>query len=349
VVKSFVSRSQTRVHSMVNFTVAIPTYNGEFRLPEVLEKLRSQIYPETLSWEVLVVDNNSRDNTARVVREYQKDFPVPLRYSLELKQGAAFARKRAIQEAQSDLLGFLDDDNIPTETWVAAAYAFARSRPQVGAFGSQIHGEYEVEIPPGFDCLLPFLAITERGDLPLRYEPQKKLLPPSAGLVMRKQAWLECVPQHAILGGRTEASMLTGEDLEMLSHIQQSAQWEVWYNPAMEITHKIPRHRLERAYLLSFFQGIGYSRFITRMLSVKQWQRPLVALVYAVNDLRRIALHFLKHHAHLKTDLVAACQMQLFVSSFLSPFYLWKNGYFSRRKQDAIAPRPIESLSSQRP
>ncbi|OZH52334.1 glycosyl transferase, partial [Hydrocoleum sp. CS-953] len=113
---------------MTDFTVVIPTYNGAERLPLVLDKLRSQINTEGLSWEVIVVDNNSKDNTQKVVREYQKNCPQPmiLRYFFEEKQGAGFARKKAVQSANSPLIGFLDDDNIPAQNWVAAAYEFAQ-------------------------------------------------------------------------------------------------------------------------------------------------------------------------------------------------------------------------------
>lgn len=319
----------------VEFTVAIPTYNGEQRLPDVLERLRSQV-GAAFAWEILVVDNNSDDGTARLVQQYQADFPHPIRYCFEPRQGAAFARRCAVQAAQSDLIGFLDDDNLPASDWVAAARRFAQSHPQAGAYGSQIHGEFEAELPPNFDRLLPFLAITERGAEPLRYEPGRKLLPPSAGLVVRRQAWLACVPPHTVLGGRTAGSMLTGEDLEVLSHIQRSP-WEIWYNPEMELTHKIPRQRLERSYLLAFFRGIGHSRFVTRMLSVQPPLRPLMWLAYTLNDLRKIVKHALRHRLRLRTDLVAACEMQLFVSSLLSPLYLWRNGYLRGAPQPPAA------------
>lgn len=59
---------------MLDFTVAIPTYNGANRLPLVLEKLRSQINTENISWEVIIVDNNSSDNTSKIVQDYQSRF-----------------------------------------------------------------------------------------------------------------------------------------------------------------------------------------------------------------------------------------------------------------------------------
>lgn len=319
---------------MRDFTVAIPTYNGEHRLPEVLDKLLTQIDTEHFSWEVIVVDNNSKDNTAKVVQAYQAKWPEKssLRYLQEKKQGAAFARQRAIEAANSPVIGFLDDDNLPAPNWVAAAYKFAKEYPNAGAFASRIHPLYEIEPPNNFHRIAPFLAITNRGPNPLRYEPSKKVLPPSAGLVVRKQAWLESVPDRLILTGRANGKMLTSEDLEALSYIQRSS-WEIWYNPAMQIHHKIPHWRLEKNYLIPFIRGIGLSRHVTRMLSVKPWQRPMAILAYMANDIRKILVHVLKYRTQVKTDVVAACEMHLYLTSLMSPFFIWKKVHLDSQTQ----------------
>ncbi|MEH2446948.1 MAG: hormogonium polysaccharide biosynthesis glycosyltransferase HpsE [Nostoc sp.] len=317
----------------LDITVAIPTYNGESRLPELLERLQNQLHTENLSWEIIVVDNNSTDNTAKVVQTYQQNWrcPYPLKYRFEARQGAAYARKRAVAEAKGRFIGFLDDDNYPVSNWVSQAVAFGEKYPNVGAYGSQIHPDWEVKPPENFQRIAPFLAITERGNFPLLYEAAKKLLPPSAGLVVRKKAWLESVPDKSILTGRVKGNMLTSEDLEMLSYIQKVG-WEIWYNPEMEIYHKIPSFRLQKDYLIPFFRGIGLSRYVTRMVNVKYVYRPVALLAYMINDLRKITFHLIKYRAILKTDLVAACEMQLFLSSLISPFYILKTGYLTRDK-----------------
>ncbi|PMB49753.1 glycosyl transferase [Fischerella thermalis CCMEE 5201] len=321
------------MNKSIDFTVAIPTYNGASRLPELLERLRNQLYTEHFYWEIIVVDNNSTDDTAKLVQNYQKNWqcPYPLKYCFEPQQGAAYARKKAVTEAKGTLIGFLDDDNYPLSSWVAAAYSFGQKYPKVGAYGSQIHPDWEVKPPDNFQRIAPFLAITERGNLPLLYEPKKKLLPPSAGLVIRRQAWLESVPNQPILTGRITDNMLTSEDLEMLLYIQKKG-WEIWYNPEMEIYHKITSNRLQKDYLIPFFRGIGLSRYVTRMLNVKPWYKPIVFFAYIINDLRKIFLHLLLHRNKLQSDLVAACEMQLLLSSLLSPLYLYKNGYLKANK-----------------
>jgi glycosyltransferase involved in cell wall biosynthesis len=311
--------------SPIDITVCIPTYNGKKRLPEVLEALRSQIKTETIAWEIIVVDNNSTDLTAKVVQDYQADWPktCSLRYVFEETQGAAFARLRGVKEALGELIGFLDDDNVPESNWVAAAYAFGQEHPQAGAYGSRIKGEFEGKTPPRFWRIAPFFALTQRGDKPLQYLPHQRILPPSAGLVVRKQAWLASVPEKVMLSGGRTGDLLPGEDIESMAYIQQ-AGWEVWYSPSLKVTHKIPSSRLERDYLISFFQRIGWSRYITRIVRYQPWQRPIIILLYMLSDLRKLIQHWFKYRQSLETDIVAACELELFVSSFLSPLYFFK-------------------------
>lgn len=311
---------------MVDFTIAIPTYNGANRLPQVLDKLRSQTDVEQISWEVIVVDNNSSDNTAEVVKQYQENWlsNVPLRYCFEPQQGAAFARLQAVQEAQGSLIGFLDDDTLPAPNWISTAVLFGKKHPKAGAYGSQIHGVYEVEPPPEFGRIACFLAIIERGSQPHLYHPKMKMLPPSAGLVVRQQAWLENVPEKPFLSGRSGQSILNSEDLEVVMYIQ-NAGWEIWYNSEMHLYHQIPRQRLERDYLLYLMRSTGLARHYIRMLRLKPWQRPLLFPLGFFNDCRKALTYYLKHRTKLKSDTVAACEMEFLRSSLVSPFYLWRN------------------------
>jgi glycosyltransferase involved in cell wall biosynthesis len=314
----------TLFENTVDFTVAIVTYNGAARLPNVLEKLKEQVETESICWEILLVDNNSTDQTPEIIKSFQNQssFPIPLRYTFELKQGAGYARQRAIQEAQSNLIGFLDDDNLPFNTWVISAYQFAQTHPNAGAYGSQIHGEYEVEPPPNFERIKAFLAITERGNKPLLYDPKSRFLPPSAGLVVRREAWLQTVPKSCALTGRIKDNMLTSEDLEALSYLQQS-NWEIWYNPQMEVFHKIPKNRLTRDYLMAHLGGIGLSRYITRTVGIKPIFIPLIVIAYWVNDLKKIIIHIFKYGLFLKENIVAAAERELMVKSLISPLYFF--------------------------
>lgn len=312
--------------STVDLTVAIPTYNGDSRLPAVLNQLRAQVDTARITWEVIVADNNSQDNTAAVVRQYQEQWSdtLPLRYVFAAEQGAAFARQRAVEAARGSIVAFLDDDNIPAADWIANVYRFAQANPETGAFGSQIHGEFESPLPEELKDLACFLAVVERGQKPHLYEPLKKILPPGAGLAVRRSAWLESVPKRLFLNHKGKKAGLASEDLEAVLHIQK-AGWEVWHNPGMVVYHRIPTVRLQAKYLRSLFRCIGLSRFYIRMLGTRDWQRPLMVPAYIANDFRRLALHYLREGRDTSAlSLDESCKREYLHSTATSPFFLLK-------------------------
>lgn len=308
--------------NLLDFTVAIPTYNGAERLPKILEKLKAQTNLENITWEVIIVDNNSSDETAKVVQDYQlKQFlSVSLRYIFEPQQGAAYARIRAVKEAKSELIGFLDDDNLPDNQWITEAYAFSKDYPQAGAYAGQVHGDLEVEPPEYFDKIKQFLAIRKHGSKPRLFDPNNLQLPPAAALVVRKQAWLESVPSRPTLTGKLPGLMIQGDDYEPLLYIYK-AGWEIWYNPTMHTDHQIPQWRLERDYLLSLARGCGLATCQLRMINSKPWQKPIIFIRTLLGNLRRICWQYIKYQGKVKTELNAEFELEFYWGSFLSCFY----------------------------
>lgn len=307
----------------IAFTVAIPTYNGETRLPKVLERLRSQIGTEDISWEILIVDNNSSDSTAKVVEDYQANWleSVPLKYSFEPEQGAAFARQRAVREAKGEFVGFLDDDNLPTPDWVMQAYTFAQQYPKCGAFSGQIHGDFEVQPPENFKRIQGFLAIREHGSESHQFDPDNLRLPPAASLVVRKKAWCESVPSRPTLTGKLPGILVQGDDYEPLLYMHK-AGWEIWYNPALHTYHQIPRQRLEKDYLIALARGCGLATCQLRFINAKAWQKPSIFLRTLLGNLRRVLLYLIKYRRQLKTDLITGCEFAFFLGGLVSPFYV---------------------------
>ncbi|MBD2464445.1 glycosyltransferase family 2 protein [Oscillatoria sp. FACHB-1407] len=309
----------------LDFTVAIPTFNGAKRLPALLERLRSLTNPGAIAWEILIVDNNSNDDTAQVIADYQANwnYPFALRYCFEPEQGAAFARQRAVREAQGDLIGFLDDDNLPAPDWLTAAHTFAIEHPEAGAFSGQIHGEFEVEPPENFRKIQPYLAIRGHGSAPRLFSPPDLRLPPAACLIVRKQVWLDSVPARQILTGKRPGVLVQGEDYEPLLYIYK-AGWEIWYTPTLHTYHQIPKWRFERDYLLAVARGNGLATCQLRMILAQPWEKPIIFVRTLLGNLRRVCVHTLKYRNQLKTELVPAFELEFFWGSLLSPFYFLK-------------------------
>jgi glycosyltransferase involved in cell wall biosynthesis len=305
----------------VDFTVAICTYDGAQRLPRVLERLRQCYFYMRdrciqLRWDVLVIDNNSRDQTPEVVANYQATgfADRPLLYIRETTQGLAYARQRAIEAASSPIVGFLDDDNLPEPDWVVAAHEFMLATPRAAAIGSRVLPEYEVEPPANFDQIRGFLALTDRGDHPLLYQPAARVLPPGAGLVVRRDLWLKLVPPRLELIGRVGGFMIASEDLEAILHFQQ-AGWEIWYNPEMVVYHHIPEWRLTEDYLSRLMYGIGLSRYRTRMMRYPAYQQLPMLLLYTLSDLLRLLRHHWHYGVNWRSSIVAVAQRQLYLGS----------------------------------
>ena len=308
---------------MVDFSVAIRTYNRAERLPGLMAALRSQIGTDDLLWEIVIVDNNSTDSTAALISQLAPSLPVPLRYIYEPCQGAGIARRRAIEEAKGTFVGFLDDDNLPAGDWVITAYRFGLQHPKAAAFGSQIHGSFEVSPPRQFERIAAFLPVVERDQDVCFTAGQRRrsnLVPPGAGLIIRRQAWLAHVPSQLKLKGPVGNSLSAkGEDTEALLYLKQ-AGWDIWFHAKLHIYHLINKERFERHYLISFFKGIGRSRYTTRMISVRPWLRLPLTLLHMANDGRKLFWHYLRYCG--QQDIVVACERTLLRSSLLSPLAL---------------------------
>ncbi|NEQ34121.1 MAG: glycosyltransferase [Leptolyngbya sp. SIO4C5] len=321
---------------MIFVTVAIPTYNGEKRLSQVLDCLLQQVNLENISWEVLVVDNNSTDATAKITRRYQQTWPESsnLQYCFAARQGAAFARQKAVESASGEVIAFLDDDNLPAENWVEQVYQFAVAHPQAGAFGSRIHACFETEPPQQIsENIAPFLAIVNRGEDPHQYRVSQRVLPPGAGLAVRKQAWVESVPDNLFLNylGQYSSANTASEDLEVLIHIQKVG-WEIWHNPDMVVYHQISQERLQEQNVLMLLRRIGLSRFYVRMLRYPLWQRPFLGLLHFLLDIAKLLVHYLTlPFDQQRSHFERLCQREYLLTSLLSPFFLVKKYQSERR------------------
>lgn len=285
----------------LDFTIAIPTYNGATRLPKLLDSLLQQTEVEHLKWEIIIIDNNSADNTAEIIRNYQAKWncDFPLRYVQEKQQGLAFARTRAVNEARGESIGFLDDDNLPAPDWVKEAHAFGRQNPQAGAWSGQIHGQYEVEPPENFQRIQAFLAVREHGDKPFLFNPDILKLPPGAALVVRKKAWSENVPLQLVFKGRLGNSMLGGDDYEAIIYLHK-AGWLICYNPAMHVYHQISSCRLQKDYLLNLAKGCGLCHCQLRLTNAKGWRKIIIFFKIFLSNLHRLIKQIIKYRFNLK-------------------------------------------------
>jgi glycosyltransferase involved in cell wall biosynthesis len=129
---------------MPEISVIICTYNRSSSLKDLLESLLIQEVTEEFTYEVIVVDNNSGDNTKEIVDSYISKFQGRLRYLFEPRQGKPFALNLGIQEARGELLAFTDDDCILEKNYLVEIHkTFKEYGSKIGIVGGKISPKWE--------------------------------------------------------------------------------------------------------------------------------------------------------------------------------------------------------------
>ncbi|OGG26010.1 hypothetical protein A2960_05650 [Candidatus Gottesmanbacteria bacterium RIFCSPLOWO2_01_FULL_39_12b] len=100
---------------MESITIAIPTYNEEKYLPDCLTAIRNQSYKN--KFELLVIDNNSTDNTARIAKSFGA------RVVKESQKGSLFAKHCCFSQARGDIVVTTDADSVPPYNWLSCLLA----------------------------------------------------------------------------------------------------------------------------------------------------------------------------------------------------------------------------------
>lgn len=148
-------------------SVIIPTYNRSHMICDALESLCQQDLPAD-DFEVLVVDNNSKDETKQVVAQYianHKDCNI--RYIFEPRQGDYFARNRGAEEAKGKYLVFSDDDALFDTNYLSTILNLFETYPNVGVVGTRIVVKWENGTPARwikpYEYLLGALSYSSKG------------------------------------------------------------------------------------------------------------------------------------------------------------------------------------------
>ena len=147
-------------------SVVITTYNRAKLLADTLLSLADQQVSPAVRWEVIVVDNNSRDETEDVVRRCSETTSLRIRHVFEPRQGQSFARNRGIEAAEGAVILFTDDDIIPNPDWVSAMLRAIDADDCEGA-GGKVLPLWEGEVPSwlsGRSDLLSWLALVDSDE-----------------------------------------------------------------------------------------------------------------------------------------------------------------------------------------
>ncbi len=257
-------------------SVVICTYNPDRALlAEVLDALARQDAPPP--FELVLVDNNSEP---AVEASLLSGFGDRARVIREPRQGLANARACGIAETRSELLVFVDDDNILASDYLRHCARIAEEEPGLGVFAGRSVGRFAR--PPGWlhRRNIARFAVRDLGDEPLTGSGAKWGIwePFGAGMAVRRDIAEAFADMNEIAGGalplgRSGAAPATGED-SLFSRIADRLGYQVGYRPQLRLEHAIAEDRLSLKYLLKLIEGQGRSHAILEAMCGRMEAQP---------------------------------------------------------------------------
>jgi len=231
-------------------TVILCTHNRCQSLSKALESVAASEMPSSTVWEVLVVDNNSRDQTREVIEDYCRRHPGRFRYLFEPKPGKSHALNAGIREAHGEILAFIDDDVIVETNWLRNLTASLNGNTWAGA-GGRIFPEKNFSPPPwlpldGPNNMGGILALFDLGAAFVELDRP----PFGTNMAFQKKMFEKYGGFRLDLGPRP-GSELRNEDTEFGRRLLAAGE-RLRYEPSAKVYHRIPEERLTKGYFLKF-------------------------------------------------------------------------------------------------
>jgi glycosyltransferase involved in cell wall biosynthesis len=240
----------------IKISVVICTYNRCKTLAAAIDSVVIQAMPESLAWEILVVDNNSTDQTRQAVEALQRQYPERIRYVFEPEQGVSHARNTGVREARGEIVAFIDDDETAHPKWLEILTANLHDGQWSGA-GGRIVSRSDFSVPSWLSMTSWFasgpLALFDSGSQAGQlHEP-----PFSANMAYRKEVFDKYGLFRTDLG-RTGNNLISNEDTEFGRRVMGSGL-RLRYEPSALTYHPVEEIRLRRSYFLNWWFNKGRS------------------------------------------------------------------------------------------
>lgn len=235
-------------------TVGVCTWNRARALARLLESLERLEIPTGRRWELLVVDNNSTDDTPRVIADFAARLPLTALF--EPRQGKSYAQNTLIERAAGEWIFWLDDDQAPPSEWLNSHLAGIARRPDCDFFGGPIRPEFE-ETPPrwitgAWRILRGMYGELDYGPEPFDLNPKR--LASGGNFVVRTAAQREF--RYDIRLGRTTTDFIGGEEHDLQLRMLRAGLRGSW-NPGPPMRHFIEPARMSFAHVRKYFRGSG--------------------------------------------------------------------------------------------
>jgi glycosyltransferase involved in cell wall biosynthesis len=279
-------------------SVVLCTYNRSDLLKGCLESLCAQTLDKS-HYEIIVVDNNSSDNTFEVTREFLGQ--ENLRYMVETTPGLSHARNRGLREAQGKYVAYLDDDARAADTWLEVANNALQSiRPELDCLGGPYRPFYTTPKPEWF---LDQYEIRGFGDSP-RYLKSNEYISGS-NMIWAKES-LHKIGGFNVNTGVIGNQLRLGEETNAIDNLWQLCkQPQTYYSPDLIIYHLVPDYKMTVPYRLK--RKFAEGQYQAAQVKLSGLSGKLIFVARQVFQLFKASLRFLwkaRAHSHWQNWVV---------------------------------------------
>lgn len=238
--------AENNMDSGVDASVVVCTYNRCASLADTLMAIAALEVPSDFVWELIVVDNNSRDATRETVERFQAGQPtLCVRYLFQPEQGLSHARNIGISAAVGEFLVFTDDDVLPDPDWLAVLVTGMRQH-RCAAAGGRIDPLWLAEPPRWLtERFYGFLALRSDPDGPKEARAADEM-PFGACLAFERAIFAEVGLFDPQLGRKGNV-LAGGEEIDLLMRIVGQGG-RVMYFPQARVRHKVEAFRVNKRY-----------------------------------------------------------------------------------------------------
>jgi glycosyltransferase involved in cell wall biosynthesis len=256
-------------------SVIVCTYNRQEYLPDCLKHLANQS-ADNRDYEVLIIDNNSTDNTNKIASEFIQNHPeMNVHYFCEMNQGLTFARNRGIKEARGKILSFIDDDAFVDQDFITEIQSYFELNQEVSAIGGKISPVYEGETPKWMSkYLLTLVSALDMGNSPKKFKGSK--FPIGANMAFRATVFEQYGNFNTDLGRRGNI-LEGGEEKDIFIRLKENKE-VIHYVPKVYVNHIIPEKRLRIPYIKKLGIGVGSSeKKRLKKAGLNKWLKKLLS------------------------------------------------------------------------
>lgn len=239
-------------------------YNSAKLIDETLRHIGSQQVPDNLPWEVILVDNNSTDDTAAIAQEVWNSLNVNVSFSIvhETQPGLSFARNLGFKTANYEYCLFCDDDNWLHHDYIRLAHQIMQSDDRIGVLGGLGEAVFEDQPPSWFEKNKHSYAVGSQAEHSGDVTSSRGYVF-GAGAIYRKSVYCQLKEEgfNYLLTGRKGGNVTSGEDAELCFNYVLRG-YIIYYSSSLKFKHFIVSRRLTSEYRQKLEASFTQSRVV---------------------------------------------------------------------------------------